>query len=48
MPFANKLVKITINGSSLLEAFEHSVYDYTIDRGSGKLLQVSGKKIKII
>jgi 5'-nucleotidase len=43
MPFQNHLVKITISGSSLLEAFEHSVSDFVKDRGGSKLLQVSGK-----
>jgi len=44
----NTLVKTTINGSSLLEAFEHSVYDY-VARGDGghggsrNFLQVSGE-----
>lgn len=43
MPFQSHLVKITISGSSLLEAFEHSVSDFVEDRGGSKLLQVSGK-----
>ncbi|XP_060838143.1 protein 5NUC-like [Rhopalosiphum padi] len=42
MPFQNNLVKITISGSSLLEAFEQSVYDFVENRGGSKLLQVSG------
>lgn len=43
MPFQNILVKVTISGSSLLEAFELSVYDFVKDQGGSKLLQVSGK-----
>jgi len=46
MPFQNNLVKITISGSSLLEAFEQSVYDFVENRGGSKLLQVSGKLIE--
>ncbi|CAH1711828.1 unnamed protein product [Aphis gossypii] len=42
MPFQNSLVKVTISGSSLLEAFEQSVYDFVANRGGSKLLQVSG------
>lgn len=49
IPFMNTLVKITISGSSLLEAFEHSVSDYVIDRGGRNFLQVSGKlKLKLV
>jgi len=49
MPFQNTLVKVTISGSSLLEAFEQSVYDFVEDQGGSKLLQVSGKfKIVIL
>jgi 5'-nucleotidase len=43
-PFANKLVKVTISGASLLEAFEHSVFDYLLHNGGINFLQVSGKK----
>lgn len=43
MPFQNNLVKVTISGSSLLEAFEQSVYDFVMNQGGSKLLQVSGK-----
>lgn len=43
MPFQNNLVKVTISGSSLLEAFEHSVFDFVMNQGGSKLLQVSGK-----
>lgn len=43
MPFQNTLIKVTISGSSLLEAFEQSVYDFVEGRGGSKLLQVSGK-----
>ncbi|XP_025204380.1 protein 5NUC-like, partial [Melanaphis sacchari] len=46
MPFQNKLVKVTISGSSLLEAFEHSVYDFVEHRGGSKFLQVSGVLIE--
>ncbi|CAI6346863.1 unnamed protein product [Macrosiphum euphorbiae] len=42
MPFQNTLIKVTISGSSLLEAFEQSVYDFVEGRGGSKLLQVSG------
>jgi len=43
MPFQNTLIKVTISGSSLLKAFEQSVYDFVEDYGGSKLLQVSGK-----
>ncbi|VVC28331.1 Calcineurin-like phosphoesterase domain, ApaH type,Metallo-dependent phosphatase-like,5'- [Cinara cedri] len=45
IPFMNKLVKVTVSGQTLLEAFEHSVFDYMHGRGSGKFLQVSGVKV---
>lgn len=41
MPFNNTLIKITISGSSLLEAFERSVSDET----DLNLLQISGKEV---
>lgn len=45
----NSLVKITISGSSLLEAFEHSIYDYDEKSGGRNLLQVSGElKLKLV
>lgn len=43
MPYAYKLVKITVLGSSILEAFEHSVSDYVENKGGEYFLQVSGK-----
>lgn len=43
MPFNNTLIKITISGSSLLEAFEHSVSGLVYNEIC--LLQVSGKQI---
>lgn len=43
MPFQSILVKVTISGSSLLEAFEQSISDFVEGRGGSKLLQVSGK-----
>lgn len=44
MPFMNNLVKVTANGSHLLDAFEHSVSDYDINLGGGsRLLQMSGE-----
>ncbi|KAL5243001.1 hypothetical protein ACI65C_010411 [Semiaphis heraclei] len=46
MPFQNILVKVTISGSSLLEAFELSVYDFVKDQGGSKLLQVSGVMVE--
>lgn len=38
------LVKITISGNTLLEAFENSVSNYVINYGGRHFLQVSGKK----
>lgn len=43
MPFMNKLVKVTISGKNLLEAFENSVRKYITLQGHGSFLQVSGK-----
>lgn len=44
MPFMRTLVKITISGYTLLEAFENSVFDYVINYGGRHFLQVSGKQ----
>lgn len=43
MPFTNTLVKVTITGKSLLEAFENSVNMFRKTHGSYLFLQVSGK-----
>lgn len=43
IPFLRKLVKVTINGSSLLEVFEHSAYNYGKSSNKNLFLQVSGK-----
>lgn len=43
VPFGNKLVKITVTGQTLLDAFEHSVYDYAQGVRGVKFLQVSGE-----
>lgn len=43
MPFMNKLVKLTIPGKNVLEAFESSVYYYKEKQGTDRFLQVSGK-----
>lgn len=42
-PFGNKLVKITVSGQTLLDAFEYSVYNYSHDLRGVKFLQVSGE-----
>lgn len=39
----NTLVKVTISGKNLLEAFENSVRNYNKTKGTGLFLQVSGK-----
>lgn len=44
MPFMNRLYKVTVNGTSLLEAFEHCVSEYDVTHRRGiNLLQISGE-----
>lgn len=44
MPFMRTLVKVTISGYTLFEAFENNVSDYVINYGGRHFLQVSGKE----
>ncbi|XP_050545574.1 protein 5NUC-like [Daktulosphaira vitifoliae] len=46
LPFMNKLVKLTIPGKNVLEAFESSVYYYKENQGTDRFLQVSGAIVK--
>lgn len=42
MPFNNRVGKVTIKGSEIWKAFEHSVHRYNPSIGNGEFLQVSG------
>lgn len=44
IPFLKKLYKVTIAGSTLLEAFEESVANYGDEENESRFLQVSGKQ----
>lgn len=43
LPFNNTLIVLNITGAALMEAFEHSVTQYTGDRG--EFLQLSGARV---
>ncbi|VVC28338.1 Hypothetical protein CINCED_3A000690 [Cinara cedri] len=45
-PFVNKIAKVTVSGTTLLEAFERSVFFYTELNGGKHFLQVSGVKVE--
>uniref|UniRef100_A0A5S6Q8B7 5'-nucleotidase n=1 Tax=Trichuris muris TaxID=70415 RepID=A0A5S6Q8B7_TRIMR len=44
-PFTSEIILIQIQGKYLLEAFEHSVKDFTYEGRHGKFLQVSGVRV---
>lgn len=44
-PFSNTVELIQIKGQYILEAFEHSVNNYSFETRHGKFLQVSGAKV---
>lgn len=45
LPFDGQLATITLNGTTLLDVFEHSVASYDSDDDPGEFLQVSGIKV---
>ncbi|KRZ78318.1 Snake venom 5'-nucleotidase [Trichinella papuae] len=45
VPFRNDFVHLTINGSQLLDVFEHSVSGYSTTNALGKFLQISGARV---
>ncbi len=42
-PFGNRVERIEVYGSTLLEILQHSVMDYNPKEPHGKFLQVAGK-----
>ncbi|CAK1555864.1 unnamed protein product [Leptosia nina] len=46
MPFDDKVVKVTLNGSDVRKMLEHSVSEYNLIRAPGQFLQVSGIQVE--
>lgn len=44
LPFVNNMVRMSLNGSDILDMLEWSVYDYNAHEHKGKFLQYSGKQ----
>ncbi|XP_038222525.1 uncharacterized protein LOC119840090 [Zerene cesonia] len=46
MPFDDRVVKVTMNGSDIRKMLEHSVSQYNLIRAPGQFLQVSGMRVE--
>ncbi|XP_021942371.1 protein 5NUC-like [Zootermopsis nevadensis] len=46
LPFVNNMVRMSLNGSDILDMLEWSVYDYNAHEHKGKFLQYSGLRVE--